>query len=423
MQNLTDFKIRQNFPVFRKNALPETLSLLVSSSSDGADMTTSTFMQNPLVNSSTVSQSGARQHYLDWLRSLAILLLIFFHTGMVFVPWGFHIKNPEVSELFIWWMSPLSDFRMPVLFFIAGAVTVFSFKKRSRRAYVRERLQRLGWPVLFAIFLVVPPQLWVERTVQGEQYASVGAFYKTIFDFVPYPQGNLSWHHLWFVVYLLVYCLLGSLLFQRSTALSRSLHGGIERISGHLWAILLCGLPLVLIELILSPIFPTTHALIGDWATLLFYGTLFSYGYLFIQQPRFIATIERNRTLLLSLALMLTLARFAHLQFPEYVHPYWAAEPVFTWVALLTVLGYGKRYLNRRTPVSRYLSRSSYCIYILHQTWIVLLAFWVVPMPWSIASKFWFMALATLLLSVLGYEVLKRVPYVRVGFGITERSA
>ncbi len=34
-----------------------------------------------------------RKHYLDWLRVIAFYILIFYHVGMIFVPWDFHIKN------------------------------------------------------------------------------------------------------------------------------------------------------------------------------------------------------------------------------------------------------------------------------------------------------------------------------------------
>src|SRR5690606_16455876 len=40
----------------------------------------------------------ARRHDLDWLRVIAIVLLVYFHTGMIFAAeWGWHIKNPETS--------------------------------------------------------------------------------------------------------------------------------------------------------------------------------------------------------------------------------------------------------------------------------------------------------------------------------------
>ena len=40
-----------------------------------------------------------RYDFLDWLRVIAILVLLFFHIGMIFVGWGWHIVNTETIAL------------------------------------------------------------------------------------------------------------------------------------------------------------------------------------------------------------------------------------------------------------------------------------------------------------------------------------
>ena len=44
------------------------------------------------------SPQSTRYDFLDWLRVIAIFLLLFFHTGMLFVGWGWHITNAEVIQ-------------------------------------------------------------------------------------------------------------------------------------------------------------------------------------------------------------------------------------------------------------------------------------------------------------------------------------
>ena len=34
-----------------------------------------------------------RRYELDWLRVIAIVILFFYHTGMMFVSWDWHISN------------------------------------------------------------------------------------------------------------------------------------------------------------------------------------------------------------------------------------------------------------------------------------------------------------------------------------------
>ena len=43
-----------------------------------------------------------RRYDLDWLRVIVFALLIFYHVGMFFVPWGWHLKNNEIYRWLIW---------------------------------------------------------------------------------------------------------------------------------------------------------------------------------------------------------------------------------------------------------------------------------------------------------------------------------
>ena len=68
--------------------------------------------------------------------------------------------------------------------------------------------------------VVIVPQVYVERISVGmpdrlsprDFDGSYLAFYPHYFEGV-YPQGNFSWHHLWFLAYLLVFSLAALPLF------------------------------------------------------------------------------------------------------------------------------------------------------------------------------------------------------------------
>lgn len=120
----------------------------------------------------TEQQSSSRVYFIDWLRIFAVLMLVPFHTGMIFVPWDFHIKNAELS-------GPLTDFNsfihiwhMPLLFFLSGAGTWFALGFRSARQYVVERTRRLFIPLVFGTFVIVPPQTYYLSFRRGDGYFS-----------------------------------------------------------------------------------------------------------------------------------------------------------------------------------------------------------------------------------------------------------
>ena len=133
-----------------------------------------------------------RRHDLDWLRVLVFGLLIFYHVGMFFVPWGFHIKNNVIYEEIKWPMLFLNQWRLPILFVISGMGTYYALSKRTGGRFAGERITRLLIPLVAGMLLVVPPQVYIERLAHGQ-------FSGSYFDFWPsrafagiYPEGNLS---------------------------------------------------------------------------------------------------------------------------------------------------------------------------------------------------------------------------------------
>ena len=159
---------------------------------------------------------SVRRQELDWLRVFAVLVLLFYHTGMIFNTWGWHIKNNETSENFAYWMAFFRAWRMPLLFFISGAGTYLAFSKLTTPQFLVERFKRLIVPLVFGTILVVPPQVYYERIQEFNNYWT---FSKSVLNYVPFYDGVLNLHHLWFIVNLFLYSLIGIpvILFLRST--------------------------------------------------------------------------------------------------------------------------------------------------------------------------------------------------------------
>jgi glucan biosynthesis protein C len=155
-----------------------------------------------------------RRYDLDWLRVIVFGLLILYHVGMFFVPWGWHIKNNELYDWLRWPMLFVNQWRLPILFVISGMGTAFALSSRSIKEFIKERNARLGIPLLFGILFIVPPQVYIERIVNGQFAGGYLEFWPWhTFDNGVYPEGNFTWHHLWFLPYLLVFSLILSPVF------------------------------------------------------------------------------------------------------------------------------------------------------------------------------------------------------------------
>lgn len=372
-----------------------------------------------------------RRHDLDWLRVFAILLLMFFHSGMIFVAdWGWHIKDTTTSHLFKEWMFFLNRWRMVLLFFISGAGTWYALGFRSGKTYAAERSRRLFLPLVFGMLVIVPPQIYMEHLWRGAGYASYLEFYPSVFAGIPYPEGSLSWHHLWFIAYLFLYSLIALpvFLFLRSDKgkrITETLAGKSGVISLYLPVL---GIAAGYIGLALWQ-FPSERNLVDDAARFFYYFCFFFLGFLVQTQLRFWELIEGHRRNSLRIAFLCLIAvnylRWNGLE-PEWgagwqslMYTTFGILHAYAWV--MAILGYGKRYLNRPAKGLSYANEGIYPFYILHQTVIVIIGYYVVQggMPDGIWAKFWFINLVTFLVCLGLYELFIRPSrYLRPLFGM-----
>lgn len=101
-----------------------------------------------------------RRHELDWLRVLAVLLLIYFHSARVFDFGDFYVKNGVLNKPLQAFVSFVDIWFMPLFFFIAGAASYFALRKRSGKQYAGERSKRLLVPFVFGTLVIAAPQVY-----------------------------------------------------------------------------------------------------------------------------------------------------------------------------------------------------------------------------------------------------------------------
>lgn len=376
--------------------------------------------------------NNERKHDLDWLRMIAILILLFFHTGMWFSPWDWHVKNNELSGSFRYWMIWLHFWRMPLLLFISGAGTYMALGKRTTKQYARERFRRLIIPIVFGMFIVVPPQIYYEHI---SEYATYWDFYKTVFNFVPYPNGSLSWHHLWFILYLFLYSiiLIPFFVYIRSPK-SQNFREIISRVlSSPAGMLFIPAAIIIFTQSILRPYFPDETHDLTDLAFFIMYMCFFFFGVLFYSDKSLWASLGRNRKqLLVSTLFILVPFYILYFHFRGIVDFPWEESTIETifditamfmsWFTVITIIAYGQHYLSKPHPWLTTLNEGLYPFYILHQTVIIAIGYYICQLDWSIAAKYWSIALLTLV-SCVGFYLLLIRPFnpMRLLFGMKPR--
>ena len=367
-------------------------------------------------------ETTQRQTYLDWLRIISILGVLFFHSAMPYVADdNWHIKNAETSNLMMESNMFLHLFRMPLLFFISGTVSYYMMQRRSALNFIGLRFRRLFIPLMVGMFIIVPPQIYMERCAHGYK-GSFWDWYPSVFSFVPYPKGSFSWHHLWFIAYLFIYDLVFAPLFSwLISPKSQAFKAKLAALAEGKWVYLLM-LPGIIWYTLLSQKFPETNDLAHDGCYFVYWLLFLLAGFICILQPKLMDSLERNRRFALTIGFLgLMLLDYLRWNKIEPGHEHWrfqnelftylfiALRPIIAWGWVLALVGYGKHYLNRTHKVLNYLNQAVYPFYILHQTVIVVLVYYIVQTPnESILSKYIYTVGITFFVTVLTYHLLIR---------------
>lgn len=370
-----------------------------------------------------------RRYDLDWLRVIVFGILIFYHVGMYFVPWDWHIKHETSFAWLEWPMIFVNQWRLPILFIISGMGTRYALSYRSDSLFRMERLKRLGIPLLVGIAIVVPPQIYIERVLHNEFVGTYTNFYFSECFRGIYPEGNLSWHHLWFLPYLLLFSILLSPLFiyLRDHPKSSSMLIGKKMLSKK-YGIYLFIVPLVGIEIFVEPFFPVTHALFDDYYTILFHATLFLLGYVFISlTDEFWRSIDRlKQTSFLIGIIAFAIYYIVRTQFTDslFIHIIEASIKLINmWAWIIVLFGIASSHLNRPSKYLAYCNEAVYPFYILHQTVQVILCYVFIQLQLNSSLTFIVLSLGTFFFTWLLYECLiRRIKFLRPFFGLKNKT-
>ena len=370
---------------------------------------------------------SSRRHDLDWLRVIAFGLLIFYHIGMGYVPWDWHVKSPHVSEAWRLPMLMVNPWRLALLFFISGVALRFAIDKFGSRPLGIKQAIRLGVPIVFGMAVIVMPQGYFELLAKGEIEPGLFDFWPRYLTSDSFSIVTPTWNHLWYVVYLLAYTLL---IILAASWLNRVPETkAYKTVASHPVAVLLVfALPFVVNEYVLGPRFPTTHAFIGDWSTHAESLSILLIGFWAAKSEAFWQSVRRGLPFFLTTTLALGVWRLLGesgggegldgFALTVVIATWPIANVLYAWSVILSLLGLAQRLLNRPSKVLRYLTGAVFCYYILHQTLTVTLIARLGQNNMSGAMELTLVILGTVGGCVAGYEILRRVPGMRVAFGI-----
>ncbi|MEW6997022.1 acyltransferase [Colwelliaceae bacterium BS250] len=373
---------------------------------------------------------GERQHFLDWVRILAFAFLVFYHTGMMFVDWGFHIESGHNSTFLKSIMILSSKWRLDILFLVSGVAISVMITKMSMKQFIWQRLIKLYLPLLFAIAVVVAPQSYFEAIQKGIFDGSYYQFWTSLYFTLSWDERMIApfptYNHMWYVLYLFHYSvvliplfiLINSNIGVKSLQLAE---GWLSKGTRVIW------LPFV-IYLAIYLAFDNhnvTHAFFDDWYAHSIFMFAVIMGVVFVRMPSVWQSFEDNRHLSLILGLMSYSMLLAVFLIPKELLPISGNLPwdmaglmvKWSWISL--IIGYARKHLNYSNGIVKYCNGVVYPFFILHQTVTIIIGFFIIDWGFSGVVEFLLIVFGTFLICAMIIElVIKRFNILRVLFGL-----
>lgn len=357
-----------------------------------------------------------RRYDLDWLRVISVLTVFVHHVCMPFNGDDFHIMNEESSKLLDNLMVFFEQFRLPLLFLISGVGTIFAFSKRHWFHFVKERSLRLLIPLIFGVLVLIPPQTYFEN------HDEHNSFFESYFSIV----SRLDVNHLWFIenLFWLSLFVIPLIVFVRSSK-SKRFKSILIKLTFKYGVFSWC-IVLIILKVIGKYYFPSDSKSIFNLSSTLYYGFFFVSGIFIASMEVLWLTIYSNRRKYLYVAFASTVVFYFYYFLPsDIISPYISLEQrwnlwylvcgLVAWSVILCTLGYGQKYLNNNSFVLSKLNEAIYPFYMLHQTIIIALGYYILKINASIFNKMTLLFSVSLVVISLIY-VLIIYPFKRIRF-------
>ncbi|MGD2097834.1 MAG: acyltransferase [Desulfobacterales bacterium] len=366
------------------------------------------------------SNTSRRRYELDWLRVFAILIVFVYHSSRFFDLGDWHVKN---INTFVWveiWNIFVTRWMMPLFFIISGASLFYAIAKfGGGSGFYVDKFLRLMIPVLVASVTHSALQVYLDRLTHGH-------FSETFFSFLPGyfngvylgigMSGNFAFHgmHLWYLLFLYIYSLICYRLFIWLKGSGRDL---LNRILSLLTipGLMYVGFSIPL--LIMKVLIPSAILEVGNggWGFIHYIWFLIA-GFMIVSSDRLQRHIINQRWISLLLGVVfVTVYLYQLFSPPRVVLPalitdwLYALLNVFSaWSWLFAILGFGMRFLAVDRPLLRYANEAVLPFFILHQTVLLFVGYFV--MNWEIqdALKWVIVLISSFIIIILLYVLLVR---------------
>ena len=337
-----------------------------------------------------------RQHHLDGLRSVLMILGVFLHGSYLYAagePWI--VKDDDGSRLLRWLNESIHFFRIPCFFILSGFFTQLLIERKGKSDFLRMRMMRLALPLVSTAILFNPLQAYFIHGYRTGSWTP-GAFAASQ-DFAAFWLDGGWIGHLWFLVYVLVFSFAAAGFWAVWNRVGRK---QIRDMGADIFrplvrrGLLLFLLPLAYVVGSTAPEF--LPFLYWNWGGLspyglVVYGPYFAFGLVIFLNTRVREEFHRIRPWqVIAFPAVLAVEFFLASHF----RADWARvatrflQAYLIWSCCNILFALFRQLLQYRSRIFSYLSEASYSIYLFHHICVVMLGVWLAGMDWNVLAKF-----------------------------------
>lgn len=360
-----------------------------------------------------ITTPSKRWHALDLLRAVMMLLGIVLHASESYTlsPNDIWPRDPAAKSVFLNYLNSLIHvFRMPVFFVMAGFFGSMLFYGRGPGAMLSNRIKRIVFPFVVFLLILHPVILLTTRFTAGAFSVTLTEL-STEITFLPQIT-----YHLWFLYYLILvtaFTFIVALIIRKAAIPKQNITAIFEWLVLRKWAgILIPGIILFLVMVYRwDYTVPTPLYFVPDFGAFLFLVQFYLFGWMLYRSNELIGTFMQYDRLFVLVSIALFTAGFFWRQwFGDIMVGVIRASII--WMFVFGFTGLFIRYGSKASASARYISDSSYWVFLIHLPFTILfpglMAGWALPA----ILKFLLSLSATTVICYLSYHYAVRPTFI-----------
>ena len=366
-------------------------------------------------------QKTERIYSLDSLRAILMVLGIVLHSTITYLvdkpgaftdPMGGHLFNDYIKGF-------IHVFRMQHFYVIAGFFGAMLFYDRGTLQIIKNRFSRVVLP--FVLFLVLlSPFVRLANSYTKLRFSGSDTAFASALDYFSSPLRllpKITWH-LWFLYYLILFTAFSIFLgvvFKKIPSFSSRISDAFNWIlqQTKFRVLILSGITFLIYSSIEPEARQDVFELIPSIGGLLFYLFFYLAGWLLFKSKHLLNTMMHSDWLCFILGVVLfSVYFFMKDSMNELRHLKLIIISITTWLLIFGITGLFIRYGSIYSKRMRYISDSSYWVYLLHLPLTFAIPGLIADWPLHANLKLLFTITSATIICFVTYHYLVRATFI-----------